>query len=191
MFRRSLLILAVILIAACSRFGVPGGAVVPTTGNTSNDAAAAQQYVPDLPGYISTNASSIASAVSTISGGASILSGNLIGAAMVAQIDGMISCYQQVGAVAAKVYAQVDIASVASGQIPSVGALAVVNQDRIAGNFLPCALGSGKGFSAQSAAPQPCASSGTFTANGNTYSYLYAATTQDLCTLIAQRMPSS
>jgi hypothetical protein len=191
MFRRSLLILAVILFAACSRFGVPGGAIVPTTGNTSNDAAAAQQYVPDLPGYISTNASSIASAVSTISGGASILSGNLIGAAMVAQIDGMISCYQQVGAVAAKVYAQVDIASVASGQIPSVGALAVVNQDRIAGNFLPCALGSGKGFSAQSAAPEPCANSGTFSANGNTYLYLYAASNQDLCTLIASRMPSS
>jgi hypothetical protein len=191
MFRRSLLILAVILIAACSRFGVPGGAVVPTTGNTSNDAAAAQQYVPDLPGYISTNASSIASAVSTISGGASILSGNLIGAAMVAQIDGMISCYQQVGAVAAKVYAQVDIASVASGQIPSVGALAVVNQDRIAGNFLPCALGSGKGFSAQSAAPEPCANSGTFSANGNNYLYIYAASNQDLCTLIASRMPSS
>ncbi len=191
MFRRSLLILAVILIAACSKIGVPGGAVVPTTGNTSGDAAAAQQYVPDLPGYISTNATSITSAISTISGGASILSGNPIGAAMIAQLDGMISCYQSVGAVAAKVYAQVDIASVASGQIPSVGALAVVNQDRLAGNFLPCALGSGKGFSAQSAVPQPCASSGQFSANGNTYWYLYAATNQDLCTLIAQRMPSS
>ena len=190
MFRRSLLILAVILIAACSRLGVPGGAVVPTTGNTSSDPAAAQQYVPDLPGYISTNASSITSAVSTISGGASILSGNPIGAALIAQIDGMISCYQQVGAVAAKVYAQVDIASVASGQIPSVGALAVVNQDRLAGNFLPCALGSGKGFSAQSAVPQPCANSGTFSANGNTYLYIYAASNQDLCSLIAQRMPS-
>ena len=190
MFRRSLLILAVILIAACSRFGVPGGSGVPTTGNTSSDAAAAQQYVPDLPGYISTNASTISSAVSTISGGASVLSGNLIGAAMVAQIDGMISCYQQVGAVAAKVYAQADIASVASGQIPTVGALAVINQDRLANNFLPCALGSGKGFSAQDAAPQPCANSGTFSANGNTYWYLYAATNQNLCTLIAQHLPS-
>jgi len=191
MFRRSLLILAVILIAACSRIGVPGGAVVPTTGNTSSDPAAAQQYVPDIPGYISSNAANLSSAISTISGGASLLSGNPVGALMVAQIDGMISCYQQVGAVAAKIYAQADIASLAAGQIPPVGVLAVVNNDRLAGNFLPCALGSGKGFSAQSAAPQPCASSGTFSANGNTYSYLYAATTQDLCTLIAQRMPSS
>jgi len=191
MFRRSLLILTVILIAACSRFGVPGGAVVPTTGNTSSDAAAAQQYVPDIPGYISTNASNISSAISTISGGASILSGNPVSALMIAQIDGMISCYQQVGAVAAKIYAQADIASLAAGQIPAVGALAVVNQDRVTSNFLPCALGSGKGFSAQSAAPQPCANSGSFTANGNTYLYLYAATTQDLCSLIAQKMPSS
>jgi hypothetical protein len=191
MFRRSLLILAVILIAACSKLGVPGGAVVPTTGNTSSDAAAAQQYVPDLPGYISTNALSISGAVSTITGGASLLSGNPIGTAMIAQIDGMISCYQTVGAVAAKVYAQADIATIASGQIPNVGALAVVNQDRLVNNFLPCALGSGRGFSAQSAAPQPCSSSGSFTANGNTYWYLYAATHQDLCTLIAQHLPSS
>jgi len=73
----------------------------------------------------------------------------------------------------------------------NVGALAVINQDRLANNFLPCALGSGKGFSAQSAAPQPCANSGSFSANGNTYWYLYAAKTQDLCTLIAQRLPSS
>ncbi len=190
MFRRTLFILAVLLIAACSRIGVPGGAVVPTTGNTSSDAAAAQQYVPDIPGYTSTNAASIASAVSTISGGTSLLTGNPMGAALIAQIDGMISCYEQVGAVAAKVYAQVDIASLADGQIPSVGALAVANQDRVVNNFLPCALGSGKGFSAQSAAPEPCASSGTFSANGNTYLYIYAATNQDLCSLIAQRMPS-
>ena len=191
MFRRSLFILAVILIAACSRIGVPGGAVVPTTGNTSSDPAAAQQYVPDLPGYVSTNAANISSAVSTISGGASILTGNPIGAVMIAQIDGMISCYQQVGAVAAKVYAQADIVSVASGQIPTVGALAVINQERLSGNFLPCALGSGKGFSAQAAVPQPCANSGTFSANSNTYWYVYAATNQDLCTLIAQHLPSS
>lgn len=192
MTRKALLFGAALLIAACSRLGVPGGAVVPTTGNTASDAAAAQQYVPDLPGYLSTGAENLTSAVSTISGGASLISGNPITAAMIAQIDGMIACYQSVGAVAAKIYAQADIAGLVQGQVPALGALAVINQDRLVNNFLPCALGSGNNsFSAQNAQPQPCASSGTFTANGNTYWYLYAATQQDLCTAIAQHLPSS
>ena len=191
MSRKVLLLIALLLMAACSRFGLPGGAVVPTTGNTSSDAAAAQQYVPDLPGYLSTDASNLTSAVSTILGGASLITGNPITAAMIAQIDGMIACYQNVGAVAAKIYAQADIASLTQGQIPALGALAVINQDRLVNNFLPCALGSGaNSFSAQQAEPQPCANSGTFTANGNTYWYLYAATQQDLCTVIAQHLPS-
>ncbi len=191
MFRRLLLMVAVLMVAACSRLGVPGGAIVPTTGNTASDISAAQQFVPDLPGYISTNASSISTAISTVGGGASILTGNPVGAALIAQIDGMISCYQQVGAVAAKVYAQADIASLVQGQIPMVGALAVVNQDRLVNNFLPCALGSGNNsFSAQ-AAQQPCSSSGSFVVNNETLWYLYAATSQELCTVIAQHLPPS
>jgi hypothetical protein len=182
-------LLAAILIASCSRLGIPGGAAVPTTGNTANDPAAAQQFVPDLPGYLSTNATSISSAISTIGGGASILSGNPIGAALIAQIDGMIACYQNVGAVAAKIYAQPDIATLAQGQIPTVGALAVINQDRLVNNFLPCALGSNRGFSAQADTPQPCSSSGSFQVNGETLWYVYAATNQELCTAIAQHLP--
>lgn len=190
MVRRISLLVAVLLIAGCSRLGIPGGAAVPTTGNTANDAAAAQQFVPDLPGYLSTDATSISSAVSTITGGASILSGNPLGAAMIAQIDGMIACYQNVGAVAAKVYAQPDIATLAQGQIPTVGALAVINQDRLVNNFLPCALGANRGMSAQAETAQPCASSGSFQVNGETLWYVYAATNQDLCSAIAQHLPT-
>ncbi len=190
MLRRILLLIAVLAVAACSQIGVPGVAV-PTTGDTSNDVSAAQQFVPDLPGYISTDAHSITDAVSTISGGASILTGNPVTAAMIAQIDGMIDCYQGVGAVSAKIYAEANLANIAAGQIPAVGALAVINQDRLVNNFLPCALGSNRGFSAQAATAQPCGSSGSFIVNGETLWYLYAATQQDLCTAIAQRLPQT
>jgi hypothetical protein len=190
MIRTILLLIAVMMIAACSRLGIPGGAAVPTTGDTASDAAAAQQFVPELPGYISTNATSISSAISTITGGASILSGNPVSAALIAQIDGMIACYQDVGAVAAKVYAQPDIATIAQGQIPTVGALAVINQDRLVNNFLPCALGSNRSFSAQAETPQPCSNSGSFQVNGETLWYVYAATDQTLCTAIAQHLPN-
>lgn len=191
MARRSILFLLVLVAmfgAACSRLGVPGGAVVPTTGNTSSDPSAAQQFVPELPGYLSTNASNISTAISTITGGASALSGNLVGTALIAQIDGMIACYQNVGAVAAKVYAQADIATIAQGQVPTVGALAVVNQDRLVNNFLPCALGSGPNTLGAQAA-QPCSGSGSFVVNNETLWYLYAATDQALCTAIVQHLP--
>ena len=191
MFRKLALLTAVLLIAACSKIGIPGGAVVPTTGDSASDAASASQFVPDLQGYISTNATSITSAISTITGGASVLTGNPVGAALIQQIDGMIQCYQGVGAAAAKVYVEVNVGNLAQGQTPSVGALAVINQDRLVNNFLPCALGSGSGFSQQSTAPQPCGSSGSFIVNSETLWYLYAASNQDLCTLIQQHLPAS
>lgn len=181
-----------LLIAACSQIGIPGSSIpVPTTGDTASDASSASQFVRDIPGYISTNASNISSAISTIGGGASVITGNPVTAALIAQIDGMISCYQNVGAVAAKVYAEANIANIAQGQVPGVGALAVINQDRLVNNFLPCALGSNRGFSAQSAEAQPCGSSGQFTVNGETLWYVYAASRQELCTAIAQSLPSS
>lgn len=185
-----LLVLAMLAVASCSVVG--GTNIVPTTGDTANDISAAQRYVPDLPGYISTNASNITDAISAVTGGASLISGNLLGTALVAQIDSMIQCYQDVGAAAAKVYVQVDIASIAQGQVPSAGALAVLNQDRIINNFLPCALGSNnaRGLSAQAENPQPCAGSGSFTVNNETLYYMYAATEQNLCNQFQSLFPS-
>lgn len=191
MIRKLMLMSAVLLIAACSRIGVPGVAPVPTTGDTASDPSSAAQFVPDLPGYISTNASNISTAISTITGGASVITGNPVTAALIAQIDGMIACYQNVGAVAAKVYAEANIANIAAGQVPAVGALAVINQDRLVNNFLPCALNGNQGLRAQAAEATPCGSSGTFTVNGETLWYVYAATQQELCTAIAGQLPNS
>jgi hypothetical protein len=176
----ALLMITAVAAAACSVVG--GSNLVPTTGDTANDPSAAQRFVPDLPGYISTNASNITDAISTVTGGASLLTGNLASTAMIAQIDGMIQCYQNTGSMAAKVYVQADVASLVQGQLPSAGALAVLNQDRIINNFLPCALGSGaQGLSAQNAEPQPCSGSGSFTVDNETLYYLYAATEPNLC----------
>jgi hypothetical protein len=177
-----------LLVAACSQFQTN---IVPTTGNSANDPTAAGNFVRDIPGYISTPASSIASAISTVTGGASLATGNLLVAGAIAQIDGMISCYSAVGAVAAKVYVQSDIATVLEGQIPSVGAMAVVNATRAINNFLPCALGSGpQGLSAQQAGIEPCGSAGQFIVNGETLLYVYAATNPALCTQFQAMIPA-
>ncbi|MFN8379173.1 MAG: hypothetical protein U0452_10930 [Anaerolineae bacterium] len=187
------LLMMVLALAACN-LGESVAGIVPTTGDTAADASAAQQFLPNVPGYNATDADSIVDALSTVAGGGSLLTGNLAAAGLVTQIDGMIQCYQNVGAAAARIYLPqnaVDVAGqLAAGSIPSVGVVAIINQDRLVNNFLSCALGGAlQAFSAQAAQPQPCAASGTFTADGQTLHYLYAATTPDLCSAFDASLP--
>jgi hypothetical protein len=186
MSRKILLLLLISLLAAsCSQIPIPGG-MVPTTGDNQSQLSSVQRFIPNLSnfGYTSVEASNIQTALSGVSGGASLLTGNPAAAALVAQIDGMITCYRNVGALDARVYYQADIANLISGTTPSVGALAVINQDRLVGNFLSCALGGQRTFGAQSAQIQPCSGSGSIEVDGETITYLYAATDQNLCNLL-------
>jgi len=176
MLRTSLIILVgVALLAACGNVG--------PTGDTNRDPEAAQNYLPNVSGFSTTDADSIADAIATAGGGAALASGNPVLAGAIAKLDDMIQCYQDVGAVAARIYTQVDIASLAQGSIPSIGVVAVINQDRLANNFLACALGqrSSAQAQAQSAGIEPCSGSGDFTINGEHLSYLYAAIEPGLC----------
>ncbi len=182
-----LLSLLCLLAAACSELKLN---LVPTSGDTAQDAAAAQSVMPNFTnyGYTSTDAMSITNAITTIGGGGALITGNPAGAAMIAKLDDMIRCYQSVGAVAARVYTQVDIGQLVQGEIPKVGALAVINRDRLQRNLLPCALNTGQGFAAQSAEIEPCSGSGTTVRFGETLDYIYAATDPQLCNLFAAAM---
>lgn len=183
------LALMTLAVASCS---VLGGTNVPSTGDTTTDASAAQQFVPaSLPGYIVTDAQSLTTALSSITGGAALLTGNPLVTGLMAQIDGMMACYGATGTVSARVYVQANVSSLLSGDIPSAGVLAVINQDRVINNFLSCALGSGpQALSAQAGSLQPCGNSGSFVVNGETLLYMYAATDPQLCSTFQSRIPS-
>jgi len=115
MRKRALLsILLGLLLAACGQLQVN---IVPTTGDTALDAAAAQSQLPNLSnyGYTSIDASSITEALTAIGGGSLLISGNPAGAAAIAKLDDMMRCYQSVGAVAAQVYAQADLNQLLQG----------------------------------------------------------------------------
>ena len=170
------LLAALIVMLGCS-FTLPSG----PTGDTSNQSTSAQSFLPDIAGFNRTNADSITDAITSLGGGASLISGNPALAAGIAKIDSMIQCYQNVGAVAANIYTENNIGQLLQGQIPSVGALAVVNQDRLSRNFLGCALGGADTFSAQDVTIEPCFGSGTFQKEGETITYIYAATAPGLC----------
>jgi hypothetical protein len=170
--KRLLALLLVILIAA-------GCQLVPGTGDKSTDAAAAQNFVPaSIAGYNVTSATSITDALSKTGIGASVLTGNLALAGAIAKLDGLIQCYQSVGAIDAKVYTEQNMSTTG---IPKIGALAVVNTTRLGKNFLQCASSFG-GASAQAVGEiQPCAGSGSFKVNNEDLEYVYAATVPELC----------
>jgi hypothetical protein len=166
-----------LITAAACNFSLGSG----PTGDTSNQATSAQSFLPDLGGYVRTDADSLTDAISAISGGASLLSGNVALAAGIAKVDQMIQCYQDVGAVAAQIYTEGNLGAIVQGQLPSVGALAVINEDRLSRNFLNCALGQSEGFSQQAVTVEPCFGSGSLQVNNETSHYLSAATTPGLC----------
>jgi hypothetical protein len=159
------------------------------TGDTSSDPSAAQQFLPNISGYNRTNAESLTSAITNVSGGAALLSGNPALAALISRLDTTMQCYQKVGAVAASVYTQVDIGQVISGQIPKAGVVAVINQDRLKNNFLNCVIGGGA-LSAQSAGVEPCGGSGSKQISNATITYLYGGTDPSFCTSVQQYFDS-
>ena len=174
----TLLLIAVVALTACSLTG--------ETGDSSTDAAAAQSFVPDLPGYTEHTTDNLRDTLTGLLGGAGVLTGNPVQALLVAKVDDLIDCYQDVGALEAKIYTQnVDLSEIA---IPIGGVLAVVNQDRVRDNFLSCLLRPPNAglFGAQAAEPEPCFGYGTFTFEEETISFVYAATDQPLCTAFNQ-----
>lgn len=157
-----------------------GCQVVGTTGDTANDPEAAQQFVPpNIAGYNSTDATSVTDALTKAGAAGSLLTGNLPMAGAIAKLDTMIACYRNVGAVAARVYTDVNIT--ANPTAPKVGVLAVINTTRLQNNLMACVLNTNP-FSAQSAGGiEPCGGSGDKIVNGETLNYVYAATTPELC----------
>jgi hypothetical protein len=174
--RIALIALCALVAAACS---------LSATGDTANDAAAAQRFLPTVTGYTASNATSISSALSTIGGGASALTGNAAISVAISRIDSMITCYQSVGAVSAQVYTPTTY-DITSGDIPGVGAAAVINEDRLRDNFLACVAGNDGPQSLSAQAVVPCFGSGSFEAEGDTFHYVYAATAPDLCAAFEQ-----
>ena len=172
--RVGLLLATLILLAACSD-------LVPTGTDSADQATSAQMFIPALEGYVQSDASSITDAITTLGGSASLLSGNPGLTAAIAVIDGLIQCYENVGAIAAAIYTQPVLDSVLQGQGLSVGALAVINQERLARNFLACALPETELFSAQADSMEPCSGSGTLLIANEHIHYLYAATDPLLC----------
>ncbi len=165
-----LLLLAIVMaVAACDRIAQP-------TGDSANDASSAQNQLPSFAAYTSTDADSVKDALTRAIQVGSLGTGNIIAAGLIERLNTMADCLGNVGALAGRVYSSVNP--------PAAGLLVLVNNERVANNLMQCALNPGAEAQTEGRqSVQPCSNAGTYTdtANGVSYTYIYAATDPSMC----------
>ena len=180
--------------------GAAPTAVPPAAGGGAGTGSSASSYLPAINGYSTASATSIQDAFNFIvangdfgaQGAAadtfsaqSLSLSTIAASVVVSRVDDFIACYQRTGAVDARVYIKTDLAALVSGEVPPLGAVAVVNQDRLRDSLVACAVSPNdpSAFSAQSA-NQPCGNMGTFQRDGERFTYLYAGTSTEFCNTV-------
>lgn len=171
LFRTTLLLLILSVAVGCA----------PVTNQTANDPAAAQRLMPNIVGYTANEVTDVVTALSTAAQAASLAGGNLPVAGALNRAEALLRCLQERGAVSGRSYLQQNVTNI----VPEAGVVVIINNDRVAENFLSC-LASGVGpLTAQAVTLEPCAEVGTFTFQNNNYSFAYVGVGNELCGFFA------
>ncbi|HRQ36524.1 MAG TPA: hypothetical protein PLD25_01240 [Chloroflexota bacterium] len=156
-----LMVLVLLTLVSCDL--LPGGG-----------GGAAATLLPELDGYNTIEGQSFTDALTTL-GVMTTLAGQPELGAPIAAVSGVVSCYQEAGAVSARVYS--DQSEPRNSGIVAVGdKKALLNPI----TFLQCVPGN-RGPSAQSVTIQPCSHSYTLTRDDNEFYIIYAGLTADVC----------
>ena len=168
-----LLALALALQAACDVVSPP----------PAEPPAAAM--LPDLPGYTVVEGQTLTDYLSTAAGGGALLAGQPELAAVVAVVDEIGGCYQEVGAARARLYSKVEDPLTA-------GAVAIADRNELLdpANFLRCALPQFRPQEQEAAAVEPCAASYTLEQEDNEFYIAYAGTRPEICRAFCTRLPA-
>ncbi len=134
--------------------------------------------LPDLPNHTVVEGQTLTEYFGTLSEGAALLAGHPELAALALGVDKFIGCYQDVGAVQARIYSDKE-------NPLSAGAVAIADRNALLDprNLLACIkpVPEAGGVSIQSFAIEPCSASYTLARDGNEFYILYAGTTQEIC----------
>jgi hypothetical protein len=149
--------------------------LIPGFGNQPTSVPPAVEMLPDLPGYTVTEGQTLTDYISKLSGGAALLAGQPELTAAVAAIDGIVGCYQKVGAVRARIYSD-------QSNPLSAGTVAIADRGALLDpmNLFRC-VALKKGPQTQAITIQPCTANYTLTKDGNEFYILYAGTTLEIC----------
>jgi hypothetical protein len=131
--------------------------------------------MPDLPGFDVIEGQVVQDYIASLAQGAALLSGNPELAALIIKVDSVIACYQDVGAVNARLYSDEAFPL-------SSGAIAIADRNRLADpdTLFQCIGGR---FVPMSSKPElnPCSHSYTLERDDNAFYIIYAGTTQEIC----------
>jgi hypothetical protein len=162
-----------LLAALLSGCDFISGLLEPTPG-----VPPAAEMLPDLPDYTVVEGQTLTEYLGTLAEGAALLTGHPEMAALALGVDKFVGCYQDVGAVQARVYSNKE-------NPVSAGAVAIADRNALLDprNLLACLKPTAEadGASAQSFVIEPCSTSYTLTRDGNEFYILYAGTTQEIC----------
>jgi hypothetical protein len=170
MFKRlSGLVCTLILIALLS-----GCNLLPTPTPPPGEPPAAA-LLPDLPGYNTVEGQTLTGYIGKLSGGAALLSGNPELAVMLTAVDRVVGCYQQVGAVRARLYSS-------QADPLSAGTVAIADKKALLdpANLFRCVVPNVQ-TGAQSVQIEPCKASYTLKRDSDEFYILYAGTTLEIC----------
>lgn len=134
----------------------------------------AASLLPVLPGYHTVEGESFTDALTTI-GVMATLAGQPELGAPIATVSGVVSCYQEAGAVNARVYSD-------ENEPRNSGVVAVGDRNALLNplTFLQCVPGSSS-RALESATIEPCSHSYTLIRDGNEFYIIYAGLTPDVC----------
>jgi hypothetical protein len=145
----------------------------------------AVEMLPDLPDYTVVEGQTLTDYIGTLSEGAALLTGHPEMAALALGVDKFIGCYQNVGAVQARVYSNKE-------NPISAGAVAIADRNALLDpkNLFACLKPTvqADGASAQNFVIEPCSASYTLERDNNEFYILYAGTTQEICQVFCTQL---
>lgn len=161
-FALLILLVSLTLVAGCSAPTEPG-------------LSATAQMLPNLSGYQTVEGQSFTDALTNL-GVMATLAGQPQFGAPIATIGEVVGCYQEAGAVSARVYS--DEAEPFNTGVIAIGDREALQDPLI---FLRCAPGLVGGATAQQVTLQPCSHSYTLPKGDTEFYILYAGLTPDVC----------
>jgi len=164
------LLLLVTLLSGCD--------VLEDLLGTPSETPPAVEMLPELPNHIVVEGQTLTDYLGTLSEGAALLAGQPHLAALLAGVDQIIGCYQDVGAVQARVYSNEETPL-------SAGAVGIADKNALLDpvNLFRCVTPLAQPDAAQGQAVdiQPCSTSYTLEKDGNEFYIIYAGTKEEIC----------
>lgn len=151
--------------------------LIPGLGGKA-DMAPAEKLMPELSNYNIMEGEELTAYISSLSGGAAMLAGHPEIAVTIAGVDHIVTCYQDIGAVQARLYSNKD-EPLQAGTVAIADKGALLNPINLFRCIQPPAKETTQ--SIQSVKIEPCTGNYTLERETNTLYILYAGTTMEMC----------